>query len=131
MGTKVSEGGGARPASASRRRFQACVAGWSTSKTRRPAAAWGLRSPKRLEPGAQHDRLTHPAPHSLGQSLLGEAAARGDEQAQRPQASVPRPLVGLEAALDAQNLAREGIAKDASPSPAADAPRDAPPRRAP
>ena len=73
-----------------------------------------VAQPEGLESGAQHDRLAHTALHGLGQRLLGEAAARGDEQAQRPQALVARPLVGLEAALDAENLAREGIAKDAT-----------------
>ena len=67
-----------------------------------------------FEPRAQHDRLAHTAPDGLGQRLLGEAAARGDEQAQRPQAFVPRPLIGLEAAFRAENVARKRIAKDAS-----------------
>src|SRR5580692_5002540 len=40
-----------------------------------------IAQPERVEPRAEYDELAHAPRHRLGEALLGEAAARGDEEA--------------------------------------------------
>ncbi|BDV37616.1 hypothetical protein DSM21852_08690 [Methylocystis bryophila] len=80
-----------------------------------PLLRMGIAQRKSVESRAQHNRLAQAACDGLGQRRLGKAAARRDEKPQRPQAPVPRALISLGAAFRAENFAREGVVKDASP----------------